>query len=157
MSAKGNDLAPPDRALEITRIYAAPRKLVYQAITACEHVARWMAPKDFTMPVCEGDLRVGGTWRCCMVSPEGKALWLGGVYTDIVPDRKVVCTHAWDDDDGKPGHETLLTIALEDAGGGTRLTLHQAVFATRESRDGHRGGWSECLDKLGALLEKENR
>ena len=157
MSAKGNESASPDRVLEITRVYAAPRKLVYAAITEREHVARWMAPKDFTMPVCEGDLRVGGKWRCCMVSPEGKELWLGGVYTEIVPGRKVVCTHAWDDEDGKPGHETLLTIALEDADGGTKLTLHQAVFVTRESRDGHRGGWTECLDKLAALLEKETR
>ena len=159
MSAARNDprSAPADRVLEITRVYKAPRKLVYEAITAREHIARWMAPNGFTMPVCEGDLRVGGKWRCCMVSPEGKALWLGGVYTEVVPDRKVVCTHAWDDDDGKPGHETMLSITLEDADGGTKLTLHQAAFATRESRDGHRGGWNECLDKLGALLEKETR
>ena len=129
MSAKGNESAPADRVLQITRVYAAPRELVYEAITGREHVARWMAPKGFTMPVCEGDLRVGGKWRCCMVSPEGKELWLGGVYTEIVPGRKLVCTHAWDDDDGKPGHETLLTIALEDADGGTKLALHQAVFA----------------------------
>jgi uncharacterized protein YndB with AHSA1/START domain len=156
MSAKGND-APDDRALEITRVYAAPRELVYAAITEREHIARWMAPKGFTMPVCEGDLRVGGRWRCCMVSPEGKKLWLGGVYTEIVPGRKVVCTHAWDDDDGKPGHETLLTISLEDADGGTKLTLRQAEFATRESRDGHRDGWNECLDKLQSVLESETR
>ena len=159
MSAARNDprSAPADRVLEITRVYKAPRKLVYEAITAREHIARWMAPNGFTMPVCEGDLRVGGKWRCCMVSPEGKALWLGGVYTEVVPDRTVVCTHAWDDDDGKPGHETLLSITLEDADGGTKLTLHQAAFATRESRDGHLGGWNECLDKLGTLLEKETR
>jgi uncharacterized protein YndB with AHSA1/START domain len=109
------------------------------------------------MPVCEGDVRVGGTWRCCMVSPEGKELWLGGVYTEVVPDRKVVCTHAWDDDNGKRGHETLLTIALEDAGDGTKLTLHQAAFASRESRDGHRGGWNECLDKLDTVLREDAR
>jgi uncharacterized protein YndB with AHSA1/START domain len=159
MSAKENksQTAPADRVLEITRVYKAPRKLVYQAITEREHIARWMAPKGFTMPVCEGDVRVGGKWRCCMVSPEGKELWLGGVYTEIVPDRKVVCTHAWDEEDGKPGHETLLTIALEDTDGGTKLTLQQGAFDTRESRDGHRDGWNECLDKLGELLEKEAR
>ena len=159
MSAKGNEskTAPADRVLEITRVYKAPRQLVFRAITEREHIARWMAPNGFTMPVCEGDLRVGGKWRCCMVSPEGRNLWLGGVYTEIVPDRKVVSTHAWDDDDGKPGHETLLTISLEDADGGTKLTLQQGVFDTRESRDGHRGGWNECLDKLGALIEKEAR
>jgi uncharacterized protein YndB with AHSA1/START domain len=157
MSAAGNESkpAPADRVLEITRVYAAPRRLVYAAVTECGHIVHWMAPQGFTMPVCEGDLRVGGRWRCCMVSPEGKELWLGGVYTEIVPDRKVVCTHAWDDGNGKPGHETLLSIALEDADGGTKLTLHHAAFASRESRDGHRGGWNECLDKLGALLEKE--
>jgi uncharacterized protein YndB with AHSA1/START domain len=155
MSAVKNEhgSVPADRVLEITRVYKAPRKLVYAAITAREHIARWMAPNGFTMPVCEGDLRVGGKWRCCMVSPEGKEIWLGGVYTEVVPDRKVVCTHAWDDDNGKPGHETLLTIELDDADGGTKLTLHQAVFDSRESREGHRDGWNECLDKLGVVLD----
>ena len=162
MSAKENESAraeskPSDLALEITRVYAAPRSLVYKAVTEREHIARWMAPKGFTMPVCEGDVRVGGKWRCCMVSPEGKELWLGGVYTEVVPDRKVVCTHAWDEENGKPGHQTLLTIQLDDADGGTKLTLRQAEFESREARDGHRGGWNECLEKLAALLEKEAR
>jgi len=91
MSAKGNEKAPQDRVLEITRVYAAPRKLVYEAITEREHIARWMAPKGFTMPVCEGDLRVGGKWRCCMVSPEGKELWLGGV---LIPHDKGLSGHS---------------------------------------------------------------
>lgn len=154
MSAARNDSAraSADRMLEISRTFAAPRSLVFKALTEREHIMRWMAPKGFTMPFCEGDVRVGGAWRCCMVAPDGVEHWVGGVYREVVPDRRVVCTHAWDES-GQRGHETLLTITLDDAKGGTKLTLQQAAFASRESRDGHRGGWNECLDKLALLLD----
>ena len=151
MSAKGNEAksAPADRVLEITRVFAAPRHLVFEAWTDPAHLKHWSAPKGFTIPVCEGDLRVGGRWRCCMVSPEGVEHWLGGVYREIERDRKIVQTHVWD---SEGGHETLLTVTFEDVEGGTKMTMHQAEFQTRASRDDHREGWNECFDKLETLL-----
>jgi uncharacterized protein YndB with AHSA1/START domain len=64
----------------------------------------------------------------------------------------LVFTHAWDDPDGKPGHETLVTVRLEDHHGKTLMTFRQAFFTSVEQRDGHRGGWSECFERLAAHL-----
>lgn len=141
-----------DRTLVITRVFEAPRRLVFEACTQTRHLSRWCAPHGFTITHCEGDLRPGGAWRCCMRSPEGVDHWVGGVYREIVDGERVSFTHAWDDDSGERGHETVVTITLAEERGRTRLTLHQAIFASVESRDGHRGGWDQCLDKLGLLL-----
>ncbi len=102
---------PAERTLVITRVFDAPRNVVFQAWTKKEHLDRWCAPRGFTILDSEGELRPGGRWRCCMRSPDGV-----------------------------------------DHGGKTRLTLHQAIFESVESRDAHEGGWSECLDILSDYL-----
>lgn len=138
-----------DRTLVISRVFDAPRPLVFQAWTDPEHIVRWLAPHGFTIPHSEGDLRPGGNWRSCMRKPDGTDLWLGGVYREVVKNERLVFTHAWDEADGSPGHETLVIITFADHGAGkSLLTLHQALFKSVESRDGHRGGWNECLDRL---------
>jgi uncharacterized protein YndB with AHSA1/START domain len=144
--------ASAERELVLTRLFDAPRSLVYKAWTEPERMAKWSCPRGFTITHQEGDFRPGGAWRTCMRSPAGEDMWLGGVYREIVEDELLVFTHAWDDADGKPGHETLVTVKLEDAGGKTRMLFRQGVFATVESRDGHREGWTECFDILDELL-----
>lgn len=152
--ATPNAAAEPgaDRALVITRVFDAPRSLVFQAWTRKEHLDRWCAPRGFTIPYSEGDLRPGGAWRCCMRSPDGVEHWLSGTYRAIVEDELLVFTHAWEDDHGKRGHETLVTVRFADQAGKTRLTFHQASFESIEARDGHAAGWSECLDRLSDYL-----
>ena len=76
-----------DRELVITRVFDAPRHLVFQAWTQKEHLDKWSAPKGYTLPFSEGDLRPGGRWRCCMRTADGTELWLGGVYREIVEDE----------------------------------------------------------------------
>jgi len=83
-----------------------------------------------------------------MRSPEGKDLWLGGVYRKVIENELIEQTHVWDED----RHETLLTVRFEDAGRGTRMTMRQTQFASVASRDGHRGGWTECFERLEKLL-----
>jgi uncharacterized protein YndB with AHSA1/START domain len=89
-----------------------------------------------------------------MRSPEGADLWLSGVYREIVEPERIVFTHTWLDDDGKPGHETLITISFAERRGKTEMTFRQAVFESVESRDGHRGGWNECFDKLAEYVAR---
>lgn len=89
-----------------------------------------------------------------MIAPDGSSYWLGGVYREIAPPERLVFTHIWDDQDGIPGQETVVTVTLEDLDGKTRLTLHQALFASVASRDGHSGGWSEALERLGGHLSE---
>jgi uncharacterized protein YndB with AHSA1/START domain len=136
----------------LTHVFDAPVSLVWRAFTEGEHLAKWSAPRGYTIPKSEGDLRVGGTWRCCMRDPDGVEHWLGGVYREIVPHKMLVMTHAWDDESGRPGPETIVTVRFEDLGGRTRITLEQTGFDSEQSRDGHQGGWSECLDLLAGHL-----
>ena len=138
--------------LVITRVFDAPRSLVFKAWTEPEHLVHWSAPRGFTITHSEGDLRPGGAWRACMRSPDGKDLWLGGEYREIIEPERLVFTHAWDGTDGKPGHETLVTVTLADRAGKTEMTFRQAFFDSVEARDGHAGGWGESFDRLGEYL-----
>ena len=142
-----------ERELVITRVLDAPRALVFAAWTQREHLMRWCAPQGFSITHCEGDLRPGCSWRTCMRSPEGIDHWVGGMYCEIVPDERLVFTHAWEEEDGTPGHETLVTVDFANEGEGkTKLTFRQTGFASTASRDGHEGGWSESFDNLQSLL-----
>ena len=141
-----------ERELVITRIFDAPRQLVFKAWTEPEHLMRWWGPRGFTMTFCEMDLRPGGAYRFRMRSPEGTEHRLRGVFREIVEPERLVMTRAWVDAEGKPGHETLLTVSFADHEGKTRLTLHQAIFESVTARDLHRGGWSSSLDCLAEYL-----
>ena len=145
------------RALEIVRVFDAPRELVFQAWVDPERMKEWSAPHDYRIDHNEGDVRPGGRWRASMVSQE-EEIWLGGVYREVVENERLVFTHAWEGEDGKPGHETVVTVRFEDAGEGkTRMIFRQAFFDSVDSRDGHEGGWDECFEKLDALLARELR
>ncbi|MGE0354929.1 MAG: SRPBCC domain-containing protein [Gemmatimonadales bacterium] len=145
------------RELTIVRTFDAPPELVYRAWTEPEHLSRWSAPHGFTITHCEGDARPGGTWRCCMRAPEGADLWVGGVYREVVRNERLVFSHAWEGDDGRPGHETLVTVTLKPSGTGTEMTFQQGVFDSRESRDGHQGGWTQCFERLVERLGEVSR
>ena len=136
----------------IDRYVDAPRSLVYRMWSEPEHMARWCCPKDFTQPDGSMDFRVGGTFFTHMRSADGVDYKVTGVYREIVPERRIVFTHAWIDESGETGLETLVTLTFEDNGNGTRLKLHQAAFATPESAASHREGWSECIDSLDDYL-----
>jgi uncharacterized protein YndB with AHSA1/START domain len=88
-----------------------------------------------------------------MRSPDGRDLWLGGVYREIVAPERLVFTHAWDNAQGVPGHETLVTVTFVERSGKTDMTFRQAVFESVGERDGHQGGWTECFDKLAQHLK----
>jgi uncharacterized protein YndB with AHSA1/START domain len=140
---------PEDRVLVITRVFDAPRALVFKAWTDAEHGKHWSGPRGFTATHIEGDLRPGGAWRLCLRRDEtGEELWQGGVYREVVVPERLVFTFAWDGEDGRPGHETLVTVTFAERGGKTTMTFRQAVFRSVEERDGHQGGWTSAFDRL---------
>jgi len=141
-----------ERELTITRVFDAPRDLVFKAWAEPERQAQWLGPKGFTTISVQMDGHVGGSYRLGMRAPDGSAHWLCGVHREIVEPQRLVFTSYWEDADGKPGHETLITLTFADEGGKTRLTLHQVGFESVTSRDMHHGGWSSNLDKLAEYL-----
>ena len=76
--------------MAVTRVFDAPRALVWKAWTDPDYVVQWWGPKGFTAPVCRIDLRVGGKFLCCMRAPDGKEFWNSGEYHEIVPHEKIV-------------------------------------------------------------------
>jgi uncharacterized protein YndB with AHSA1/START domain len=144
---------PADCVLVITRVFDAPRELVFKAWTESEHIARWFGPRGFTSKVLKNDLRPGGAYRIYMQGPAGDDHWTQGVYREVVPPERLVMAGSWADAHGNPTRpETALTLLFEDLGGKTKLTLHNAVFDSVSARDQHNSGWNSALDCLAEYL-----
>jgi uncharacterized protein YndB with AHSA1/START domain len=135
--------------LVISRVFDAPPSRVFQAWRDPAAARSWAGPRGFTATHIEGDFRPGGTWRTCLRRDEdGKELWQGGVYREIVEPERLVFTFAWDDESGRPGHEMLVTITFAAEQGKTRMIFRQALFPSAEERDGHEGGWNSAFERL---------
>ena len=146
-------LKPTERVLTITRLFNAPRALVFDAFIDAKQALQWLGPRGYAMTHLEADVRPGGAWRGCMrANDDGRELWHGGVYREIMPPERLAFTFAWELDDGGRGLETLVTITFEDQGGKTLMQFSQGVFATPEDCEGHRGGWESEFDQLAALI-----
>ena len=155
---------PDNRELTLTRVFDAPRALVFKAWTTPAHMMRWWGPNGFTCLSCSIDLRVGGEWRLAMRSPNGIEDRQRGVFREIVEPERIVFTYQFEEfagrpdsgrpmnDGAAPGHQTIVTVSFEDLGGKTRLTVHQGVFQSAEARDNHIHGWSEALDHLAEFV-----
>ena len=152
------------REIVITRVFDAPRELVWKAWTDPEHLTRWWGPKEFTSPACKIDLRVGGRYHFCMRSPDGHDFWSTGVYREIVEPERIVCTDSFADEEGNqvpashygmPGdwpEEMLITVTFEEHEGKTRMTLRQTGIPAGEMSEMTEAGWSGSFDKLAESL-----
>ena len=145
--------APSDHVLLITRVFDAPRELVFRAWTDSAQARKWMGPRGFTATHNENDRRVGGKWRLCLRrDATGEELWQGGVNREIVVPERLVFTFAWDKESDLSGSETLVTITFAEHAGKTTMTFRQEVFDSMASRDGHQGGWNSTFDRLEEFL-----
>ncbi len=144
---------PSDREVVITRVVDAPRRLVFDAFTKPEHVPNWMlGPEGWTMPVCEIDLREGGTWRFVWRRSNGTEMGMRGVYKEIVPPERVVTTESW----GADWPETLNTLSLSEKDGKTTIT-QTILYPSKDARDaalktGMKDGASQSYDRLETYL-----
>src|SRR5512145_2656819 len=123
---------PSDREIVITRLFDAPRRLVFEAMTKPEHVKRWWGILDdkHSVPVCEIDLRPGGTWRFVGRGPGGE-YGFHGVYREITPPERVVFTEIYDP---FPDVESVVTSIFTEENGKTRLTV-KCLYPSVEVRD----------------------
>lgn len=151
---------PGDREVVMTRVFDAPRQMVYKAFTKPELVARWLTgPAGWTMPVCEIDLRVGGKYRYIWQNADGKSMSSGGVYREIVPPERVVATERFEDP-WYPGEAVATTTFVEESG---RTTMTMSVlYDSKETRDqviktGMETGVSYSFDKLEQILASDGQ
>ena len=144
------ETAGQDRVLVITRIFNAPRRLVFKAWTDPEQIARWQGPKGFKTTVEKNELRPGGQYRFHMLDPDGGDHWSQGIFQEIVEPERLVMFGSWADAEGNYTRpKTTVTVTFDDLGDKTRLTLRQEIFESVTARDEHKGGWNSSLDRLG--------
>lgn len=142
--------------LVITRVFDAPRSLVFKAWTEAERSAVWWGPRGFTTLSCQIDARPGGVWRRRMRSPDGVEFVKCGVYRDVVEPERLVFTYATEEAGGGVGLETLVTVIFDDVGGKTKLTLRHALFEDVAERDAHEGGWTSCIERFAEYLAEKH-
>lgn len=129
--------------LEIDRVFAAPRELVWRLWRDPEHMVRWHGPEGYWLTHCESDFRVGGSWRRCMSNGPGHEHWISGTYLEIEePSRlRFSYVNAYD------GFETEVSLEFRDTGDGrTRMLFRQSPFINAEECAGHGWGWRSGFD-----------
>jgi uncharacterized protein YndB with AHSA1/START domain len=149
---------PTDREIAMTRVFDAPRGLVFDAFTKPELVRRWLlGPSGWTMPVCEIDLRVGGRYRYVWRKAGVPDMGMGGVFREIVPAERIVATESFDD----PWYEgeALDTTVFDEQSGRTTVTMTM-LLASKEIRDkilksGMERGVAESYDRLEEILASQ--
>jgi uncharacterized protein YndB with AHSA1/START domain len=156
MGGSGNKLTvatPTDTTIQMTRVFDAPRDLVFEAHSSAEHVSKWWGPRRYDVVVAELDFRPGGKWRIVHKGPDGE-YGFHGEYKEIVRPERIVWTFEFE---GMPGHGSVDTLALEENDGKTTLTA-TSVYDSIEDRDGMlnsgmESGLAETWDRLAEHLE----
>jgi uncharacterized protein YndB with AHSA1/START domain len=147
-----------EREVVITRVFDAPRSLVFRMWTDPKHVARWWGPNGFTNPVCEMDVRPGGAIRIVMRAPDGVEYPMTGVFREIVEPERLVFTNAPVDEDGKPLLDGITTVTFAEHGGKTKLTVQMRAVGlhARAVRmiEGMEAGWTQSIDRLAAHVAR---
>ena len=145
---------PSDREIVMTRVFDAPRDLVFEAHSSGEHLRHWWGPRRYEIKSCELDFRPGGAWRIVHRGSEGDEYVFHGEYREIVRPERIVWTFEWE---GMPGHVSVETMTLEEDDGKTTFTS-TSVYDSIEDRDGMLAGGAEegaaeSMDRLDEYLE----
>lgn len=150
-----------DRTFVMTREFDAPARLLFEAYSRPEHIRKWFGPVGWPVTLCEIDFRVGGRFRFAMTGPSGEQNTpFGGVYLEIVPNRKIV----YDNGFHSPGAgRMVVTVTFDEKDGRTTLTM-RTVFESVAMRDAHIGagfeagtasGFDQLADLAADMLRRE--
>jgi uncharacterized protein YndB with AHSA1/START domain len=150
MTMKGSEKL----SLQIKRFIKAPRDRVYAAWTDPAQLKQWFGPENVQTRDLVADARVGGEFRWDIIDPDGDKMTVNGEFRELQPNRKIVFTWQWQDDETWEDHFSMVTVELSDRDGGTELRLIHEKLPSEQSRDGHNGGWNSALDKLAKFVSK---
>lgn len=139
-------------AIVIRRTFKAPRERVFAAWTQPELMKKWFGPTDFNASEVSVDLRPGGAYRIVMVAPDGDNHIAKGIFSEVVPPERIVCSWTWEEDTKEEEHETRLKVEFHARGDETELVLTHENLRSDESRANHEHGWNQLLDKMPSAL-----
>jgi len=156
MTSRDQTFVTTRTELVLTRMFDAPRELVFASYSSCEHLRNWWGPRRWPMAECSIDFRVGGVWHYCLRGPnEGDESWGRSVFREIVEPERIAYTDAFSDADGHVDEsmpQTEGSVDLEDVDGRTRLTLRAKYPSSADLEKvlhmGMEAGISETLDRL---------
>jgi uncharacterized protein YndB with AHSA1/START domain len=156
MTAIAQTTLSPTRELTLTRVFDAPRSLVFRMWTESKHMAQWWGPHGFTNPVCEIDARPGGAIRIHMRGPDGVVYPMVGTFRELVEPERLVFTAVAQDQAGTPLLEALTTVTFEQQGGKTKITVQAKAVGLApvapQMLAGMEAGWTQSLERLEALV-----
>lgn len=155
-----NSLSKEPGKLSLTRVFDAPRELVWAAWTSPEKLRCWFVPEEkFKLVSVRADARLGGKYRIQILAPDGEYYTSVGVYREMKAPERLVFTWSFEKDGSGDDYgeveppEMLVTVEFKARGNQTELTLTHEKFASDQSRDNHAHGWSDLFDKLAAYLK----
>jgi uncharacterized protein YndB with AHSA1/START domain len=172
MNTKENSITEP--VFTISRLFKAPRLLVWNACTQPERMTHWWGPKGSIVRVAKMDFRVGGTYHCCMKSPEGVEVWGKFAYREISKPHRIVFVNSFSDENGGLTRhpivanwplEMLSTFTFDEKEGKTQFTVKWTPLAPteverktfEEGMDSMKQGWTGTLDQLTVYLERNKQ
>jgi uncharacterized protein YndB with AHSA1/START domain len=132
----------------ISRVFDAPKSLVFEAWSKAEHVSRWFTPAPLTTPVCEVDLRPGGVFRVVMRAPDGQEFPMDAHFTEVLPGERIVF-----DATIHGGLQVHTTVTFTEYEGKTTLTAHQVYSERSDATRGAPEGWNATLNQLAEHLK----
>lgn len=143
---------PSDCEIALTRVFKAPRQLVYDAFSKPEILKLWFGPRGWSLASCEVDARVGGGFRFVLRGPDGREVGMRGVYRELSPPERSIHSESFDDFPG----ESVVTAAFTEEDGATTLVA-TILYPSKDVRDaviksGMEHGAAESYDKLADLL-----
>lgn len=140
-----------DLTLMVRKTIQANATRVFDAWTQPASLEQWWGPGEVRCTGAEVDLRVGGSYRIANEFPDGRVVWIGGVFEEVDPPRRLVYTWGQEADTATE----LVTVRFEERGGATEvIVLHQRI-GSETMRDGHELGWLGCLDGLADFLAQQ--
>lgn len=146
---------PSDREITLTRVFDAPRQMVFDAFSKPELLKRWFGPRGWSLVICEVDFKVGGGFRFVLRGPDGRDMGMRGVYRELTPPERSVHMESFDD---YPGESQVTAVFVEEAGKTTMTATIQ--YPSPEVRDivlksGMEHGAAESYDKLAEVLASQ--
>jgi uncharacterized protein YndB with AHSA1/START domain len=147
--------------VKLTRVFDAPRRLVFQVWTDPKHVAQWWGPHGFTSPRCEWDARTGGAIHIDMRGPDARIYPMAGTFQEVLEPERLVFTCSALDEVGHPLFEVETIVSFAERGGKTSLTMQARVVKSTagvmQYIQGMEAGWTQSLERLEAYLAKAAR
>jgi uncharacterized protein YndB with AHSA1/START domain len=142
MTAESRELT-----LEMKRVLAAARPIVFEAFSAPDELAQWWGPEGFSVPSLDFNPRVGHNYRIEMQPPDGDPFYLSGEFREVDPPARLAYTFVWEEPD-PDDVETLVELSFRDLGESTEVAFTQGSFKTEARRELHRNGWTDSFDKV---------